>query len=154
MSKKFENFGDLGINAPQFPGQQVKGMSIDQIRTLIKKQRRIKGYSYTVPSGQSTQNIQLSGTARILLGIALLPNFKAGVNTNPYTVGFQNITEVTLKINNEIVIENLHPNFLSNFLNDDEYNYLPRPLSGTDQIILVFNNPNLTENVSVAFYYI
>jgi hypothetical protein len=154
MSKKFENFGDLGINAPQFPGQQVKGMSIDQIRTLIKKQRRIKGYSFTVPSGQSTQNIQLSGTARILLGIAMLPNFKAGVNTNPYTVGFQNINEVTLKINNEIVIENLHPNFLSNFLNDDEYNYLPRPLSGTDQIILVFNNPNLTENVSVAFYYI
>jgi hypothetical protein len=154
MSKKFENFGDLGINAPQFPGQQVKGMSIDQIRTLIKKQRRIKGYSFTVPSGQSTQNIQLSGTARILLGIAMLPNFKAGVNTNPYTVGFQNINEVTLKINNEIVIENLHPNFLSNFLNDDEYNYLPRPLSGTDQIILVFNNPNLTENVSIAFYYI
>jgi hypothetical protein len=154
MSKKFENFGDLGLNAPQFPGQQVKGMSIDQIRTLIKKQRRIKGYSFTVPSGQSTQNIQLSGTARILLGIAMLPNFKAGVNTNPYTVGFQNITEVTLKINNEIVVENLHPNFLSNFLNDDEYNYLPRPLSGTDQIILVFNNPNLTENVSVAFYYI
>ena len=129
-------------------------MSIDQIRTLIKKQRRIKGYSFTVPSGQSTQNIQLSGTARILLGIAMLPNFKAAVNTNPYTVGFQNITEVTLKINNEIVIENLHPNFLSNFLNDDEYNYLPRPLSGTDQIILVFNNPNLTENVSIAFYYI
>ena len=154
MSKKFENFGDLGLNAPQFPGQQVKGMSIDQIRTLIKKQRRIKGYSFTVPSGQSTQNIQLSGTARILLGIALLPNFKANVNTTPFTVGFQNITEVTLKINNEIVVENLHPNFLSNFLNDDEYNYLPRPLSGTDQIILVFNNPNLTENVSVAFYYI
>jgi hypothetical protein len=116
MSKKFENFGDLGINAPQFPGQQVKGMSIDQIRTLIKKQRRIKGYSFTVPSGQSTQNIQLSGTARILLGIAMLPNFKAGVNTNPYTVGFQNINEVTLKINNEIVIDNLHRNFLSNFL--------------------------------------
>ena len=154
MSKKFENFGDLGINAPQFPGQQVKGMSIDQIRTLIKKQRRIKGYSFTVPSGQSTQNIQLSGTARILLGIAMLPQFKTAVNTNPYTVGFQNITEITLKINNEIVIENLHPNFLSNFLNDDEYNYLPRPLSGTDQIILVFNNPNLTENVNIAFYYI
>ena len=154
MSKKFENFGDLGLNAPQFPGQQVKGMSIDQIRTLIKKQRRIKGYSFTVPSGQSTQNIQLSGTARILLGLAFLPNYKAAVNTNPFTVGFQNITEVTLKVNNEIVIENLHPNFLSNFLNDDEYNYLPRPLSGTDEIVIIFNNPNLTENCSVAFYYI
>lgn len=154
MSKKFENFGDLGLNAPQFPGQQVKNMSIDQIRTLIKKQRRIKGYSFSVPSGQSSQNIQLSGTARILLGIALLPTYKSTVNDTPYTVGFQNIEQITLKVNNEIVIENLHPNFLSNFLNDDEYNYLPRPLSGTDEIIITFNNPNLTEICSVAFYYI
>lgn len=154
MSKKFENFGDLGLNAPQFPGQQVKGMSIDQIRTLIKKQRRIKGFSYSVPSGQSSQNIQLSGTARILLGIALLPAYTDTVNDTPYTVGFQNINQVTLKVNNEIVIENLHPNFLSNFLNDDEYNYIPRPLSGTDEIVLVFNNPNLTEICNVAFYYI
>ena len=154
MSKKFENFGDLGINAPQFPGQQVKNMTIDQIRTLIKKQRRIKGYSFSVPSGQSSQNIQLSGTARVLLGIALLPTYKATVNDTPYVVGFQNIEQITLKVNNEIVIENLHPNFLSNFLNDDEYNYLPRPLSGTDEIIITFNNPNLTEICSVAFYYI
>ena len=153
MSKKFENFGDLGLNAPQFPGQQVKNMSIDQIRTLIKKQRRIKGYTFSVPSGQSTQRIQLSGTARILLGIALLP-VANNLNSTPYVIGFQNITEVTFKVNNEIVIENLHPNFLSNFLNDDEYNYIPRPLSGTDEISIVFNNPNLTEICTVAFYYI
>jgi hypothetical protein len=153
MSKKFENFGDLGLNAPQFPGQQVKNMSIEQVRTLIKKQRRIKGYLFTCPSGQSTQNIQLSGTARILLGIALLPNY-SNANTTPYTTGFTQITQVTLKVNNEIVIENTHPNFLSNFLNDDEYNYIPRPLSGTDEIILTFNNTGTTENCNVVFYYI
>jgi hypothetical protein len=162
MSKKFENFGDLGLNAPQFPGQQVKNMTIEQIRNLVKKQRRIKGYSFNVPSGQSTQNIQLSGTARILLGIALLPvavldpNDLLAANSNPfpYISGFRNISQVTLKVNNEIVIENLHPDFLTNFLNNDEYNYLPRPLSGTDEIQLVFNNPSVTEICNVAFYYI
>lgn len=160
--KKFENFTpSMGLNAPQFPGQQVKNLSIDQIRELIKKQRRIKGYSFNVPSGQSTQNIQLSGTARILLGLALLPTaifsedpIAANENRYPYITGFRNISQVTLKVNNEIVIENLHPDFLTNFLNSDEYNYLPRPLSGTDEIQLVFNNPAVTETVSVAFYYI
>jgi len=154
MSKKFENFGDLGLNAPQFPGQQVKNMSIEQVRTLIKKQRRIKGYNFTVASGQSSQNIQLSGTARILLGIALLPNYVLATNTTPAITGFINITQVTLKVNNEIVIENIHPNFLGNFLNDDEYCYIPRPLSGTDEIILTFNNTGLTEICNVVFYYI
>lgn len=160
--KKFENFSpSMGLNAPQFPGQQVKNISIDQVRELIKKQRRIKGYSFNVPSGQSTQNIQLSGTARILLGLALLPTaifsedpVSPSENRYPYITGFRNITQVTLKVNNEIVIENLHPDFLTNFLNSDEYNYLPRPLSGTDEIQLVFNNPSVTETCSVAFYYI
>lgn len=163
MNKKFENFDpSLGLNAPQFPGQQVKNISIEQVRTLIKKQRRIKGYSFNVASGQSSQNLQLSGTARILLGIALLPVAKLNPddlyaqdsNPFPYATGFRNITQITLKVNNEIVIENLHPDFLTNFLNGDEYYYLPRPLSGTDEIVIVFNNPGVTEVCSIAIYYI
>lgn len=162
MSKKFENFGAHGLNAPQFPGQQVKNLSIDQVRELIKKQRRIKGYSFTVPTGQTEYPIQLSGTARILLGLAMLPvavldpldPTAANSNPFPYITGFRNITSVSLKVNNEIVVENLHPDFMTNFLNNDEYNYLPRPLSGTDEITLVFNNPGTAEVANCAFYYI
>jgi hypothetical protein len=161
--KKFEGFDpSLGLNAPQFPGQQVKNISIDQVRTLIKKQRRIKGYSFVVPTGQTEYPIQLSGTARILLGIALLPvavldpNDPTASNSNPfpYITGFRNVSNVSFKVNNEIVIENVNPTFLTNFLNTDEYNYLPRPLSGTDEITLVFNNPSTAEVVNVAIYYI
>lgn len=140
-----------GLNAPQFPGQQVKGMSIDQIRTLIKKQNRIKGYNFSVVTGTNNFNLQLSGTARILLGLALVPRtLTASIGNN----GFINITGVTLKVNNEIVIENLDPNFLTNFFNNDEYYYLPRPLSGTDEITLTFTNPGATEQASLAIYYI
>lgn len=140
-----------GLNAPQFPGQQVKGMTIEQIRTLIKKQNRIKGYNFSVATGTTNYNLQLSGTARIMLGLALIPRDPA---TSVAIRGFQHITGVTFKVNNEIIIENLDPNFLGNFFNTDEYYYLPRPLSGTDEITISYTNPGATENVSLAIYYI
>ena len=140
-----------GLNAPQFPGQQVKGMTIEQIRTLIKKQNRIKGYNFSVATGTTNYNLQLSGTARIMLGLSLIPREPG---TTVATRGFQHITGVTFKVNNEIIIENLDPNFLGNFFNTDEYYYLPRPLSGTDEITISYTNPGATENVSLAIYYI
>jgi hypothetical protein len=140
----------LGINAPQFPGQQVKGLSIDQVRTLIKKQIRMKGFSFNVATGSSTQNIQLSGTARILMGLVFVPRTVGGV---PVT-GFSNIGSISFKVNNEIIIENADPNFLTTLLMNDEYYYIPRPLSGTDEITLQFTNPLLAEVCNVLFYYI
>lgn len=148
--KKFANMMD-GLNAPQFPGQQVKGLGIEQIRTLIKKQNRIKGYNFTASTGTTSFNLQLSGTARILLGISLIPRSSG---SDVAIQGFQSITGVTFKVNNEIIIENLDPNFLGNFFNTDEYYYLPRPLSGTDEITIQFTNPAVAEIVSLAIYYI
>lgn len=148
--KKLENVLQ-GLNAPQFPGQQVKGMTIEQIRTLVKKQNRIKGYNFSVATGTQNFNLQLSGTARIMLGLSLIPR---AVGTDVAITGFQDITGVTFKVNNEIIIENLDPNFIGNFFTNDEYYYLPRPLSGTDEITISFTNPGATENVSLAIYYI
>lgn len=148
--RKFKDMTD-GLNAPQFPGQQVKGMTIEQIRTLVKKQQRVKGYAYSVTTGTTTNNIQLSGTARIFLGLALIPRNPG----NPIqTEGFQRIATVTLKINNEIIIQDVDPNFLSAMFNTDEYYYLPRPLSGTDEITISFTNPGATELANLIIYYI
>jgi len=153
--KKFEDiskmYGTQGLNAPQFPGQQVKGLNVENIRTLIKKQNRIKGFNFSVATGTQSFNLQLSGTARILLGLSLIPR---AVGTDVAIQGFQDITGVTFKVNNEIIIENLDPNFIGNFFNTDEYYYLPRPLSGTDEITISFTNPGATELVSLAIYYI
>ena len=140
----------LGLNAPQFPGLQT-GATIEQVRDYIKKQRRVKGYSFNVTSGQTQQNLNLSGTARQLLGIQLIP-IKAGADT--YIQGFQQITEISFKVNNEIILESLHPSFLTNYANDDEFCPIPRPLSGTDQITISFNNPGVTETCAIAIYYI
>jgi hypothetical protein len=148
--KKYNDMMDQ-INTPQFPGQQVKGFSIEQIRTLIKKQQRVKGYAYSVATGTNDFNIQLSGNARIFLGIALIPRISSGSN---YGQGFNHITSMSFKINNEIIIETIDPNFMTYLLTNDEYYYLPRPLSGTDQITITFQNPGATELANLIIYYI
>ena len=132
----------LGLNAPQFPGLQTgKFKTVAQVQDLIKQQRRLKGYTFNVPNGQSQQNLQLSGTARILLGIQLIP---IAPGTDTFIQGFQNISEVSFKVNNEIIIESLSPQFLTNYSNDEEYCEIPRPLSGADQITISFTNSGAT----------
>lgn len=141
-----------GLNAPQFPGMQTgKFTSVDQVRDLIKKQRRIKGYSLAIPTGTTSFNLQISGTARILLGLEL-GSFIAG--SDSYVRGFQRVTSFSFKVNNEIIIDQLQPNFATNYANDQEFLELPRPLSGTDEITIEFTNPGAVEVASLAIYYI
>jgi hypothetical protein len=141
-----------GLNAPQFPGMQTGKMkSVDEVRDLIKKQRRVKGYNLTVPTGTTSFNLQLSGTARILLGIELGSFITA---TDSYIRGFQRVTLCSFKVNNEIILESVHPNFITNYGNDSEMMQLPRPLSGTDEITIEFTNPGASEVANVAIYYI
>jgi hypothetical protein len=142
----------LGLNAPQFPGMQTgKMQSVDQVRDLIKKQRRVKGYNLTIPTGTTSFNLQLSGTARILLGLEL-GSFITG--TDSYVRGFQRVTLCSFKVNNEIILDSIHPNFLTNYGNDSEFMSLPRPLSGTDEITIEFTNPGASEVANIAIYYI
>ena len=141
-----------GLNAPQFPGMQTGKMkSVDEVRDLIKKQRRVKGYNLTVPTGTTSFNLQLSGTARILLGIELGSFITA---TDSYIRGFQRVTLCSFKVNNEIILDSVHPNFITNYGNDSEMMQLPRPLSGTDEITIEFTNPGASEVANVAIYYI
>jgi len=156
---KNDNFSDEMnfLNAPNFPGQQLGKISIEQVRSLIKRQKRIKGYNFQVDTGTTSFNLDLSGTARILLGIAMYgvvydpeTPFKSGSCCTPFT----QIETVQFKVNNEIVVDTLNPNFLSFGFNTNEYYYLPRPLSGTDELTLTFTNSGLVENVFVVLYYI
>lgn len=142
----------LGLNTPQFPGMQTgKMQSVDQVRDLIKKQRRVKGFNFSVPNGQSQQNLQISGTARILLGIQLLA---VAPGTDSFIRGFQRITNISFKVNNEIILESLHPNFVTNYANDEEFMPIPRPLSGSDEVTISFTNSGATEVCAIAIYYI
>lgn len=153
---KQDNFTDEMnlINAPQFPGQQLGNKSIEQIRSIIKRQKRLKGYSFNVPIGASSFNLDLSGTARILLGIALFGKSKQSDAANSFST-FVSVETLQFQVNNEIVIDQLDPNFLTQQFNNNEYYYIPRPLSGTDELTLKFTNTGLsTEVVKVVLYYI
>jgi hypothetical protein len=144
------------IGNPQFMGQQFGKVSIDQIRSLIKRQKRIKGYSHIAPVGNSQINLDLTGTARIFLGIAFFGEAKAVAPPAfaNWTI-FTEIETLQLQINNEIVIDQLDPNFLTPQFNNNEYYYLPRPLSGTDEITVKFNNTGTTtEAIKIVVYYI
>ena len=150
---KQDNFNDEMnfINAPQFPGQQLGKASIEQIRGVIKRQKRLKGFSHSATVGNSEINLDLSGTARILLGIAL---FNANTGS-PYTTPFGANLKLQFTVNNEIVIDQVNANFLAQWFNTNEYYYIPRPLSGTDQLTIKFlNGGAATESVQIVTYYI
>lgn len=145
------------MNTPQFPGQQL-GATIEQVRTLIKKQKRMKGFKFAAPVGTSSMKLDLSGNARMLIGFAMYAKPKAldtiGEFFSP-AITFLNVEQVTLKVNNEIIVDQVDPNFLSFGLQNDEYYFLPRPLSGTDDINMTFlNSGTNTENLSIIMYFI
>lgn len=158
---KSDNFNEemAAIGQRQFPGMQG-GANIEQVRSLIKRQKRLKGYSFNVPQGTSTFNLDLSGTARILLGIALFGKVKPGEEPTRPTlpsccIPFTQIESLQFQVNNEIVIDQLDPNFLSFGFNNNEYYYIPRPLSGTDELTLKFTNTGTeVEICKVVIYYI
>jgi hypothetical protein len=150
-----KNFGEeLSIGNPQFMGSKL-GLNVEQVRSFIKRQKRLKGFVFNVPTGSSSFNIELSGTAKIFLGIAMYarPNREGTVQFECCTP-FSQIETMQLTINNEIVIDQLDPNFVSFALQDNEYYYLPRPLSGTDTITFNFVNPGTTEVARLVIYYI
>ena len=153
---KQDNFNDEMnfINTPQFPGQQLGGQTIEQIRSIIKKQKRIRGYSFNCPIGSSEFNLDLSGTARILLGIAFVGSTGLADQQNSWAA-FVQVDSTQFTVNNEIVIDQLNPNFLTPAFNNNEYYYIPRPLSGTDQLTMKFINTGIaTEVINMVLYYI
>ena len=145
------------INTPQFPGQKRPGVpSIESIRKLISRQKKIKGYTFEVPTGNSQFNIELPGIARVFLGLVMYgANRPEPDDVKLCCETFVNIDSMQFIINNELIIDQLDPNFISFGLMDTEYYFIPRPLSGQDTITITFtNNGALSETTKLAVYYI
>ncbi len=139
------NKGIPGVNTPQFMGQQ-KGFSIEAIRTLIKKQKRCRGFEFLLTASSQTFNLSnISGTARIFLGFVV--DFVPDVLTDfPPFINFT--------INNEVIIQDVNPNFFTQHYMDDEYYFFPRPLSGQDNIVLQVQPSANPITMNLAVYYI
>ena len=133
------------VKTPQFPGVNP-GMSIEAVRKVIRNQKRVKGFQFDLSAGADNSfPVNLSGTARLFLGYALepLPDFVPG--DVPLSI--------TITINNEIVVEKVFPSFFGSTFMDDEYYFIPRPLSGQDVITIQFNAPS-DFTLFMAVYYI
>jgi len=139
------------VNTPQFPGLQLNpNGTIEEIRDYIKKQKRIKGFTFNLTAGNNPDlNVEISGTARLLLGIVFFEFAGIGVPGQDELP-----REVTMKVNNEIIIENVHIKLLSTDHIDEEYYFIPRPLSGSDDVKMSFNNVATDMDVFMALYYI
>lgn len=132
------------VRTPQFPGQQ-KGLSIDAVRTFIKKQKRCKGFRFALTTSEQSFDISVSGSARLFLGFV----FSFSPDTLADFPPFVNMT-----INNEVIIQDVNPNFFTARYMDDEYYFFPRPLSGSDDMKLTVQPSAAPINLDVGIYYI
>lgn len=121
----------------QYPGAIMGARWMDAVE-LIRKQKKAKGLFITSVIGQTvTAPVTLSGTAKIFLGL------KIGTNLNLASPD----ALVQMKINDEIIFQDVSTFFLSNdfALNSTncEYFSYPRPLSGNDSIFVSVTEPAL-----------
>lgn len=130
-----------------YPGYRNK-MTVEQVRNFIKKQKRTRGQQYSLNTGDNNDlNVELSGTARVLLGLAV------AVPNDDFSNAAYNGT-VDLKINNEVVLD-AHPiRLLSYKFIEDEYYFFPRPLSGQDDIKINVRGRTAAGDLDVVFYYL
>lgn len=128
------------------PGDRM-GLSVSEVQNYIKRQKRCKGSNYVLSTGDNDGlQVQLPGTARVWLGFVIEPtNFEDG--TIPEGL-------LSLIINNEVVIEDVYINFFGKDFTDEEYYFIPRPLSGQDDISFRVKGVDSAYTLRVNNYYL
>lgn len=129
------------ILSPQFPGAQ-DGASIEAVRQFIRNQARIKGFRFSGGIGTQAFSLQISGTAKFFLGVQFNESFDA---------------DVVLTVNNEVIYQDtpvIALNPFSNPRSDRDWFVVNRPLSGTDEVILLINSFVVYDNIKFTTYYI
>lgn len=126
------------------PGKTM-GLTTEEVRNYIKRQKRCKGQNYALGTGDNEDlEVKLPGDARIMLGFVL---------------DFSEITSVvdglmTLVLNNEIILQDVFVNFFGKDFTDEEYYFIPRPLSGQDDLRITIKGVTDTYTLNVNFYYV
>ena len=128
------------------PGDRM-GLSATQVQQYIKRQKRVKGESYDLSAGDNTGlQVQLPGTARVWLGFVL---FFTNLPDGALEDG-----KLSLIINNEVVIDETFVSFFGQDFTDEEYYFIPRPLSGQDDIQFAVRGATGKYTLNVANYYL
>lgn len=115
----------------QYPGAEAPNATVKMIKDWTKRQKKIKGYNYTIAVGATQTQNQLPGVARFLLGFSCW--FSAPSNVT-----------LSVSLNNELIVDTVNINLFniqpSNGNRYQEFIPLNRFLSGQDQIIFYFQN--------------
>ena len=130
---------------PQFAGQK-QGLTFEQAQDFTNDQWKVKGFTIQANTGSTPVNINISGTAKELIGISLhaITNF-ANDALAPQAVN--------LIINNETFIQDMPFTLLDVKYMQNIFYPFKRVLFGNDQIILEIVNPLGVQTVGAAFYY-
>lgn len=129
------------------PGDMM-GLTVEQVQQYIKRQKKCKGFSQALVIGDNnTIRISLPGTARVLLGFAINWKRLPAGQTQPSG-------NATFKVNNEIVIEDTDIFFYGPDYTDEEYYFIPRPLSGNDDITMTLKAVEYGYTLTLNFYYL
>ena len=153
----FEN--RIGIQRFILNAQQNKGQApvirndlsnIAQVRQYMEWVKSVNGYMIDLPTGLSEfTQVNLPGTAKVMLGLKFLPLVQDG--------DVRNDIIFSLNLNNENVIRESNLLFYTastpNNVLAAEYNSLIRPLSGTDNFVLNFNNPATAGKLYMNIYW-
>jgi len=126
------------------PGKRL-GLSVEQVRELIKREKRMKGEQFPLSTGDNKSlTVTLPGTAYMLLGFAF--------SFDKITASVDGLC--SLKINNDTVVDEVFVEFFGKDYTDEEYYFVPRPLSGQDDIKFNVNEVTATYELNVILYYL
>jgi hypothetical protein len=134
---------------PQYPGQKA-GLNVADVQNFNNVQAwKVKGFTFNLGAGSNTaQNIQISGTAWYLLGLSV--HAKTFWNDDTATPN-----GVTLKINNENVIEEMPFDMLDIKYMNKMFFPFERYLNGADSVTINFDNSQGQQQVvECSFYYL
>lgn len=143
---KLPNFGKNGNGTVNYPGSQL-GYSLGQMRDFVKSQKRSKGFDIqTTANGTIDFPLEISGDGKFFLGL----NVANAVFANMFNHSFK------LMFNEEQLFANCNGVYLCPQLNpnkDMEFFPYPRPMSGSDNVVLSITS-NIAEKIFVNTYYI
>ena len=138
--------GKNGNGTVIFPGTQL-GYDIGQMRDFVKVQKRSKGFEIQTSGGGTVDvPLKISGDGKFFLGL----NIASAINATMFNHSFK------LMFNEEQLFANCNGQYLCPALNpnkDMEFFPYPRPMSGSDTVILSVTS-KLAEVIFVNTYYI
>lgn len=132
------------INLNAYPGKRM-GLTPEEVVDYIRRQKRCLGKSFALTTGSNKDlDINLPGTAYLLLGWAIEETEGLGIS----------LGDVSVRLNNEIMVDSVFWEFFGKDFTDEEYYFIPRPLSGNDVFTFKIENVSAVWTAKIIFYYL